>query len=91
MRLGNGDHFLQRGEVAEHGIDAFKDDQLAGFPGQSSQPFFKRLYIVMPEGDDLGVATPLPALTEADEATTGPASFMAVDPDGNTILVDQHV
>ena len=30
-------------------------------------------------------------LTEADEATTGPASFMAVDPDGNTILVDQHV
>jgi lactoylglutathione lyase len=30
-------------------------------------------------------------LTEADETTAGPASFMAVDPDGNTILVDQHV
>ena len=29
-------------------------------------------------------------MTEADESTTGPASFMAVDPDGNTILVDQH-
>ena len=29
-------------------------------------------------------------LTEADEATTGPASFMVVDPDGNPILVDQH-
>jgi len=28
---------------------------------------------------------------EADEATTGPASFTAVDPDGNPILVDQHV
>ena len=28
---------------------------------------------------------------EADESTTGPASLMAVDPDGNTILVDQHV
>ena len=28
---------------------------------------------------------------EADEATTGPASFVAVDPDGNPILVDQHV
>lgn len=28
---------------------------------------------------------------EADESTTGPASFVAVDPDGNTILVDQHV
>ncbi len=30
-------------------------------------------------------------LTEADENTTGPASLMIVDPDGNTILVDQHV
>ena len=29
--------------------------------------------------------------TEADEASTGPASFVAVDPDGNPILVDQHV
>ena len=28
---------------------------------------------------------------EADETTTGPASFIAVDPDGNPILVDQHV
>jgi predicted enzyme related to lactoylglutathione lyase len=30
-------------------------------------------------------------LTEADESTMGPASFSAVDPDGNPILVDQHV
>lgn len=28
---------------------------------------------------------------EADETTTGPAYFMAIDPDGNPILVDQHV
>jgi catechol 2,3-dioxygenase-like lactoylglutathione lyase family enzyme len=28
---------------------------------------------------------------EADEKTTGPASFIVVDPDGNPILVDQHV
>ena len=27
---------------------------------------------------------------EADEGSTGPASFIAVDPDGNQILVDQH-
>ncbi len=27
---------------------------------------------------------------EADEASSGPASFMITDPDGNTILVDQH-
>ena len=30
-------------------------------------------------------------VSEADEETTGPASLVAVDPDGNTILVDQHV
>lgn len=30
-------------------------------------------------------------ITEADESSTGPASFMVVDPDGNTILLDQHV
>jgi predicted lactoylglutathione lyase len=29
--------------------------------------------------------------TEADETTTGPASFLVVDPDGNTILIDQHI
>lgn len=29
-------------------------------------------------------------MTEADETTQGPASFIAVDPDGNPILVDQH-
>ena len=29
--------------------------------------------------------------SEADENGTGPASFVALDPDGNPILVDQHV
>lgn len=29
--------------------------------------------------------------TEADESTTGPAHFVVVDPDGNPILIDQHV
>jgi lactoylglutathione lyase len=30
-------------------------------------------------------------VSEADESTTGPASFMLFDPDGNPILVDQHI
>jgi catechol-2,3-dioxygenase len=33
----------------------------------------------------------LELITEADETTSGPASFMIADPDGNPILVDQHV
>jgi lactoylglutathione lyase len=28
---------------------------------------------------------------EADETTTGPTSFVLIDPDGNPVLVDQHV
>ena len=28
--------------------------------------------------------------SEADESTSGPASFVVMDPDGNPILVDQH-
>ncbi|MDQ3617114.1 MAG: VOC family protein [Pseudomonadota bacterium] len=30
-------------------------------------------------------------LSEADESTSGPASFLVEDPDGNQVLVDQHV
>ena len=30
-------------------------------------------------------------MSEADETTSGPASFMLLDPDGNPILFDQHV
>ncbi|MDZ4730600.1 MAG: hypothetical protein SH820_11730 [Xanthomonadales bacterium] len=30
-------------------------------------------------------------LNEADENSSGPVSFTAIDPDGNTLLLDQHV
>lgn len=36
-------------------------------------------------------ATGVQPVQEADETTTGPASFIVIDPDGNPILVDQHV
>jgi len=36
-------------------------------------------------------ASGLTLATEADESTSGPASLMLTDPDGNTILLDQHV
>ncbi|PCJ64103.1 MAG: glyoxalase [Bacteroidetes bacterium] len=29
--------------------------------------------------------------SEVDQSTTGPANFVVLDPDGNTILIDQHV
>ncbi|MBC8067974.1 MAG: VOC family protein [Deltaproteobacteria bacterium] len=36
-------------------------------------------------------AAGVPLATKADADTTGPASFVIVDPDGNPVLVDQHV
>lgn len=36
-------------------------------------------------------AEKVPLIQEADESTTGPASMMIADPDGNMILIDQHV
>jgi hypothetical protein len=33
----------------------------------------------------------LELVTEADEAGKGPASLTVVDPNGNMILIDQHV
>lgn len=36
-------------------------------------------------------AAGLTLVSEADEATTGPASLLLMDPDGNPVLMDQHV
>lgn len=33
----------------------------------------------------------VPLEREADETTSGPASIVMLDPDGNAILIDQHV
>jgi catechol 2,3-dioxygenase-like lactoylglutathione lyase family enzyme len=33
----------------------------------------------------------LTPVTQADEASTGPASLLLLDPDGNPVLIDQHV
>ncbi len=36
-------------------------------------------------------ANGLALTSEADESTTGPSSLTLIDPDGNPILIDQHV
>lgn len=33
----------------------------------------------------------IPFASEADESTKGPASCIIIDPDGNPILIDQHI
>jgi catechol 2,3-dioxygenase-like lactoylglutathione lyase family enzyme len=60
-------------------------------------PGWDRACNTLPDFDDVRElqrrmkAQGLTLASEADEATAGPASLMLIDPDGNPILVDQHV
>ena len=69
----------------------FENNLLTFNPGwdQSAQPLdpFTDVRELQARLKAQGVAL----LSEADETGSGPASFMLQDPDGNTILFDQHV
>jgi catechol 2,3-dioxygenase-like lactoylglutathione lyase family enzyme len=60
-------------------------------------PGWDRQSATLPDFDDVRAiqrtlkSRGLKLQTEADETSTGPASFVLADPDGNPILVDQHV
>ena len=60
-------------------------------------PGWDRSNKTLPDFDDVReiqrmlVSKGLTLATEADESSTGPASLMLHDPDGNPILIDQHV
>jgi lactoylglutathione lyase len=82
--LKNGDHIIGLFQ------GMFEKNMLTFNPGwdQNAQqlPTFTDIRELQRQLKQQGVALQ----TEADESTTGPASFIAVDPDGNPILVDQH-
>ncbi|MGQ4583390.1 VOC family protein [Lysobacter sp. F60174L2] len=69
----------------------FKDNILTFNPGWDGDarelPAFTDVRELQRQLKAQGVAL----ASEADEATSGPASFMLADPDGNQILIDQHV
>ena len=60
-------------------------------------PGWDRKAATLPEFDDVRAiqrtlkSRGLTLAPEANESTSGPASFMVMDPDGNPILIDQHV
>ncbi len=82
--LKNGDHVIGLFQ------GMFEKNMLTFNPGwdQNAQPLaeFTDVREIQRRLKAQGVAL----MTEADEGTTGPASFVVVDPDGNPILVDQH-
>lgn len=82
--LKNGDHVIGLFE------GMFEGNILTFNPGwdQDGQPLdsFTDIRALQKELRSLGI----PLTSEADEATTGPASITLTDPDGNQILIDQH-
>ncbi len=83
--LKNGDHLIGIFE------GMFDKNMMTFNPGwdQSAQKLaaFDDVRVVQKHLKNEGVEI----MNEADESTAGPASFMVIDPDGNPILIDQHV
>lgn len=83
--LKNGDHTIGLFQ------DMFPKNMLTFNPGwnadTSAQDGFTDIREIQRELKARGIEFQM----EADETTEGPASFMIEDPDGNPILVDQHV
>lgn len=83
--LKNGDHAIGLFQ------GVFEKNILTFNPGWDSNAQPLASFTDVRELQRLLKAQGVPLVQEADETTTGPASFIAVDPDGNPILVDQHV
>ena len=83
--LKNGDHIIGLFQ------GMFEKNTLTFNPGWDSNANKLETFTDVRELQRQLKAQGVQLMTEADETTTGPASFVAVDPDGNPILVDQHV
>ena len=84
VMLRNGDHVLGLFQ------DMFKENILTFNPGwgQTGNELesFTDVRDIQRELKKLGIVLS----SEADESSSGPASVMLSDPDGNQILIDQH-
>ena len=69
----------------------FEKNILTFNPGWDSQGQNLEIYTEVRDLQRQLKAEGLQLEVEADESSTGPASFVLTDPDGNPILVDQHV
>ena len=69
----------------------FERNMLTFNPGWDNQAQKLEVYTDVRELQRQLKAQGVEFVQEADEGTAGPASFLVVDPDGNPILVDQHV
>ena len=83
--LKNGDHVIG----LFHGM--FEKNMLTFNPGWDQNAQKLAAFTDIRELQRQLKAQGVQLVQEADESSSGPASFIAIDPDGNPILVDQHV
>ena len=91
---GNGRNFsILQNETSTIGLfQGMFDKNILTF-----NPGWDRACATLPDFDDVRdiqrtlTSRGLALATKADESTTGPASLVLFDPDGNQILIDQHV
>jgi len=69
----------------------FEKNMLTFNPGWSSEAHTLESFTDVRDIQKKLKADGIACVTEADEGTSGPASFMVLDPDGNPVLIDQHV
>ncbi len=69
----------------------FERNMLTFNPGWTDQAEALKEFTDVREIQQSLKAKGLTPASEADESSTGPASLMLIDPDGNPILFDQHV
>ncbi len=82
--LKNGDHLIGLFE------GMFERNMLTFNPGWNSNAETVDPFTDVRELQRALTSQGVQLLSEADEGTSGPASFVIADPDGNPILVDQH-
>jgi lactoylglutathione lyase len=83
--LKNGDHIIGLFQ------DMFERNSLTFNPGWDSNANRLENFTDVRELQRQLKEQGVQLVAEADETTTGPAFFTLIDPDGNPILVDQHV
>lgn len=83
--LKNGDHLIGLFQ------GMFEKNMMTFNPGWDSSALPQQDYTDVREIQRQLKDNGIELASEADEATSGPASFMVIDPDGNPILIDQHV
>ena len=83
---------LRNGEATIGLFQGMFDKNILTFnPGWDSNAQKKAVFTDVRDLQRQLKAAGVPIVKEADETTKGPGSFVVMDPDGNQILVDQHV